>query len=42
VVVGGPLYQIIRQAHLSGDALELLRCRIVLVSLFDWLPLLIL
>jgi Lamin Tail Domain len=39
---GRTAVQIMRQAHLSGDALELLRCRIVLVSLFAWLPLLIL
>lgn len=42
VVLGGPLYQIVRKAHLSGDALELLRRRIVVISLFVWLPLLIL
>ncbi len=42
LVLGGPLYQIIRRAHLSGDALELLRLRIVVISLFAWLPLFIL
>jgi hypothetical protein len=42
VVLGGPLYQIVRRAHLSGDALGLLRRRIVVISLFVWLPLLIL
>jgi hypothetical protein len=42
VVLGGPLYQIVRRAHLSGDAFELLRRRIVVISLFAWLPLLIL
>jgi hypothetical protein len=42
VVLGGPLYQIVRRAHISGDALELLRRRIVVISLFAWLPLLIL
>jgi hypothetical protein len=42
LVLGGPLYQIVRRAHLSGDALELLRRRIVVISLFAWLPLLIL
>src|SRR5262245_13484354 len=42
VVLGGPLYQIVRRAHLSGDALELLRRRVVVISLFTWLPLLVL
>jgi hypothetical protein len=42
LVLGGPLYQIIRRAHLSDDALELLRRRIVVIPLFAWLPLLIL
>ena len=42
VILGGPLYQIVRRAHLSGDALELLRRRIVTISLVAWLPLLIL
>jgi len=42
LVLGGPLYQIVRRAHLSGDALELVRRRIVVIPLFMWLPLLIL
>ena len=42
VVLGGPLYQIVRRAHLSGDALQLLRRRVVVISLLAWLPLLIL
>ena len=42
LALGGPLYQIIRQAHLSGDALELVRRRVVVITLFAWLPLLIL
>lgn len=41
-VLGGPLYQIVRRAHLSGSALELLHRRIVVISLFAWLPLLML
>jgi hypothetical protein len=40
LVLGGPLYQLLRRAHLSGDALELTRRRIVIISLFAWLPLL--
>jgi len=42
VVLGGPLYQLVRRAHLSGDALQLWRRRIVLFSLVAWLPLLLL
>lgn len=42
LVLGGPLFQIIRRAHLSGDALELLRRRVVVISLLAWLPLLVL
>lgn len=42
LVLGGPLYQLVRRAHLSGDALELLRRRVIVISLFAWLPLLIL
>ena len=38
VVLGGPLFQLVRRAHLSGDALELLRRRIVVLSLLAWLP----
>ena len=42
VVLGGPLFQLARRAHLCGDALELLNRRIVVITLFLWLPLLIL
>ena len=42
VVLGGPLYQLVRRAHLSGDALELWHRRIVVISMVAWLPLLIL
>jgi hypothetical protein len=42
IVLGGPLYQIVRRAHLSGDALQLWRRRIVTIMLVAWLPLLIL
>lgn len=42
VVLGGPLYQLFRKAHLSGDALELARNRVLTVTAFLWLPLLIL
>jgi hypothetical protein len=42
LVLGGPLYQIIGRARLSGDALELLQRRLVVIPLFAWLPLLVL
>jgi hypothetical protein len=42
VVLGGPLYQMFRRAQLSGDTLELLRRRLVVIPLFAWLPLLLL
>jgi len=42
VVLGGPLYQIIRRAHLSGDALDLLHRRLLIIPLVAWLPLLLL
>jgi hypothetical protein len=42
VVLGGPLFQLVRRAHLSGDALELVRRRMVFIPLVAWLPLLVL
>jgi hypothetical protein len=42
LVLGGPLYQLFRRSHLSGDALELARQRIIIISLLAWLPLLVL
>jgi hypothetical protein len=42
LVLGGPLFQLFRRAHLSGDALELLRRRILAITMFTWLPLLLL
>ena len=39
IILGGPLFQLLRRAHMTGDALELLRRRIVAISLFAWLPL---
>lgn len=41
IILGGPLFQLFRRAHLSDDALNLLRRRIVAISLFAWLPLLL-
>jgi len=42
LVLGGPLYRLYRQMHLSGNALQLLRRRVVVTTLFVWLPLLVL
>lgn len=42
LVMGGPLFQLFRRAHLTGDGLELLHRRIVVIALFAWLPLLVL
>ena len=39
LVLGGPLYQLWRRAHLTGDMLELLRRRVVVLVLLAWLPL---
>ena len=42
LVLGGPLYQLLRRAHVSGNALELMRRRVIVISLFAWVPLLVL
>jgi hypothetical protein len=42
LVLGGPLYQLFRRAHLAGDALDLLRRRVLVISLLAWLPLAVL
>ena len=42
LVLGGPLYQLWRRTHLAGDTLEMLRRRIIFITLFAWLPLLVL
>ena len=42
LVLGGPLYQLWRRSHLTDDALEQVRLRIIVISLFAWLPLLLL
>ena len=42
LVLGGPTFQLCRRAHLSGNSLEWLRRRVLAVTLFAWLPLLIL
>jgi len=42
LVLGGPLFQLFRRAHLAGDHLELLHRRIAIITVIAWLPLLIL
>lgn len=42
LVLGGPLYQLLRRTHLSDDVLELQRRRVVVLALLAWLPLLLL
>ncbi|HEX5886781.1 MAG TPA: hypothetical protein VFY67_19720 [Pyrinomonadaceae bacterium] len=42
LVLGGPLYQLLRRAHLVDNTLLLVRQRVVVISLLAWLPLLIL
>jgi len=42
VVLGGPFFQLLRRAHLSNDALTLVRQRISAFTLLVWLPLLVL
>ena len=42
LVLGGPLFQLLRRAHVSDDALELVRTRILFFVSLTWLPLLVL
>jgi hypothetical protein len=42
LVLGGPIFQLLRRAHLEGDHLELLRRRALVITSIAWLPLLIL
>ncbi len=42
LVLGGPLFQLLRRAHLSDDALMMVRQRVIVLSLLAWLPLLML
>ena len=42
LVLGGPLFQLLRRAHLSDDALMMVRQRIIVIALAAWLPLLLL
>jgi hypothetical protein len=42
LVLGGPLFQLFRKAHLVGDAMELLYRRVVVITAIAWVPLLLL
>jgi hypothetical protein len=42
LVLGGPLFQLMRRAHLTDDGLALQRRRIIVIALGAWLPLLLL
>jgi hypothetical protein len=42
LVLGGPLFQLFRRAHLCGEALEMLRRRVLIITGVAWLPLLLL
>jgi hypothetical protein len=42
LVLGGPLFQFFRKAHLAGDHLEMLYRRLLVITLTAWLPLLVL
>jgi hypothetical protein len=42
LVLGGPLFYLCRRIHLAGKALGLLHREVVAISLFAWLPLLLL
>ena len=42
LVLGGPIFQFFRKVRLGGNHLELLRRRLVIITLVAWLPLLLL
>src|SRR3979490_3454300 len=42
LVLGGPIFQLFRRSHLSGDGLELVHWRILVITLIAWLPFLLL
>ena len=42
LVLGGPLFQLFRRAHLTDDVLMMVRQRIIVIALLAWLPLLLL
>jgi hypothetical protein len=42
LVLGGPIFQLLRRVHLEGDHLELLKHRVLFITMVAWLPLLLL
>ena len=42
LVLGGPLYQLFIRSRLTTDTLNLVKRRVIVISLFTWLPLLLL
>jgi hypothetical protein len=42
LVLGGPLFQFFIRARLTTDTLDLVKRRVIVISLFSWLPLLVL
>ena len=42
IVLGGPLFQLLRRSRLAGNALELAHRRVLVLTALAWLPLLIL
>lgn len=42
LVLGGPLYQLMRRAHVADDTFGLLRTRVVAIVAIAWVPLLVL
>ena len=42
LVMGGPIFQFFRKAHLSGDHLELLYRRLLTIASIAWVPMLVL
>jgi hypothetical protein len=42
LVLGGPIFQLFRKSHLSGDTLDLLHRRLLIITGIAWLPMLLL
>ena len=42
LVLGGPLFQLFMRTRLTTDTLDLVKRRVIVFSLFTWLPLLVL
>src|SRR5271168_46864 len=42
LVLGGPVFQFFRKAHLTGDHLEFLYRRVIIITSIAWVPLLLL